>query len=185
MNKEKLRPLYSEFQGYLSQAPMGKAATDVISDKALWDQYNETVKLLAEITGEDYSRFLIQSVRAGGPGDFIFLSTYRQKLGGLISHIHGKYFSDENPPFSGMPSTIITQTQQQKQSTDIQVYLDIQSKIDQALQSAEDGSNEKGFLEKFKSTLSTASNVTDLFKLGLQLAKDYGVGIATLIKLFS
>ena len=83
-----------------------------------------------------------------------------------------------------MPSTVISQTQEQAQSTHIQVYLDIQSKIDDALQNVEDGSKEKGFLEKFKSSLSTASNVNEIFKLCFQLAKDYGIGIAALLKFF-
>ncbi len=65
------------------------------------------------------------------------------------------------------------------------MYLDIQSKIDHALQNVEAGSKEHGFLEKFKSTLSTAKNVNELFKLGFQLAKEYGIGIETLQNLFS
>jgi len=137
------------------------------------------VKLLSETSSKDYSRFLIKATGE----EYIFLSTYRQNLGGLISRLHGEYFSDEPAPFSGMPSTVISQTQQQNQS--IQMYLDIQNKIDHAIQNIEDESKEKKFLEKFKSTLSTASNVNELFKLCFQLAKEYGIRIVTLLKFFS
>ena len=104
-------------------------------------------------------------------------------MSGIISRIHGEFFSEELVPFSGMPSTIITQTQQQ--SLSIQMYLDIQSKIDEAIPNFEDGSSEKGFLEKLKSSLNTALNVNDLFKLCFKFAKEYGVSIRTLLKLFS
>jgi hypothetical protein len=76
----------------------------------------------------------------------IAVSTYRQKLGGLISWLHGKYFTDEPPPFSGMPSTVIIQVQQQ--SVSVQMLLDIQTKIDEALTKAK-GEKEQGFLKKF------------------------------------
>ena len=185
MEKEKIRPIYSEFQGYLSQAPNPASPNSAISDNSLWNLQNETIKSLSELTAEDYSRFSIQGVRKRGGGEIIYLSTYRQKLGGLISYLHGKYFSDEQAPFSGMPNTVISQTQEQAQSTSIQVYLDIQSQIDHALHDVEAGSQEQNFLEKFKSTLSTAKNVNEIFKLALQLAKEYGIGISTLLGFFS
>jgi len=182
MEKEKIRPLYSELQGYLSQAPIDKTPNETVWDKSLWEQYNDSIKLLSETSNDDHSRFLIKP-EIGDLGPFIYISSYRQKLGGLISNLHGKYFSDEQAPFSGMPSTIISQSQQQDQS--VQMYLNIQSKIDHALRDVENGSQEKGFLEKFKNTLSTASNVNELFKLCFNLAKEYGIGISTLLRFFS
>ena len=183
MEKEKIRPLYSEFQGYLSQAPAANTPNDTVGDNSLWEQYNDSIKILSEISEEDYLRFLIKPERGGVDMNFIYLSSYQQKLGGLISNLHGRYFSDESPPFSGSPSTIVSQTQQQNQS--VQMLLDIQSKIDYALQNVGEDSNEKGFLKKFKSTLSTVSSVTEVFKLCLQLAKEYGIGVSILLKWFS
>lgn len=179
--KDKIRPLYSEFQGYLSQTPKLRDARDIVDDSD-WMRYNEVVKELNQIAGENYNKFLIKP-EILNDHTIVLVSTYRQTLGGLISRLHAEYFSDEPAPFSGMPSTIITQTQQQSQS--IQMYLDIQSKIDEAIPNFEDGSKEKGFLEKFKSSLNTASNVNDLFKLCFKLATELGVSIATLLKIFS
>ena len=41
------RPLYSEFQGYLSQAPSSENARDSTSDEALWQEYNDPLPDLA------------------------------------------------------------------------------------------------------------------------------------------
>ena len=179
--KEKIRPLYSELQGYLSQAPTARSPGDYSNDESLWLQYNQSVDLLSAISEQDYSRFRIAPVRDKYE-DFVRINTYRKKLGGLISSLHGEYFADEPSPLSGSPSTIISQTQQQSQS--IQMLLDIQSKIDENLSKYTDGSPERGFLEKFKSSLGSVSSVTDLFKLCFKLAKDFGISIATLLKIF-
>jgi hypothetical protein len=40
---QKIRPLYSEFQGYLSQAPTIEKPHDASYDQSLWLQYNEAV----------------------------------------------------------------------------------------------------------------------------------------------
>jgi hypothetical protein len=179
--KEKIRPLYSEFQGYLSQAPKAERSSDSIKDHHLWTQFNTSVNELTKVSGKNYEIFLIQPTQ-GRYAEFTSIANYRQKLGGIISRLHAEYFSDEPPPFSGMPSTIITQTQQQSQS--VQILLDMQSKIDEALYKSNPNDEEKNFLEKFKSGLATVSSVTDLLKLCLKLAKDYGISIGTLIKFF-
>ena len=145
--KNKIRPLYSEFQGYLSQAPTSSTTTDSIFDEVMWNQYNDALKLLCDETGKDYTRFIIDSKASKyGPSSYVRVDTYRQKLGGLISNLHGEYFSDETPPFSGMPSTVITQTEQQTMS--IQLLLDVQTRIDKLLPNLEAGSKKQKFLEK-------------------------------------
>jgi len=56
--KEDIRPIYSELQGYLSQAPNGKIELITYTKgKGLWEQVNETIDELSKITGNDYSRF--------------------------------------------------------------------------------------------------------------------------------
>jgi len=182
--KEKIRPFYSEFQGYLAQAPEINDIRQRLYDQYIWSQYNDAVELLGEIVGEPYVRFIVQTTTRPNDGkEYVVLFDYRQKLGGLISRLHAEYFQDEPVPFEGMPSTIITQTQQQNQS--IQMYLDIQSKIDENLSKIEEGSKEEGFLKKFKSKLSSVSNVNELFKLGLKVAKDFEINISELLKLWS
>ena len=182
MEKEKIRPLYSEFQGYLSQAPKPEKSYDSTDDEALWIQYNDSVDLLSKITGEDYKRFNIKPIDENS-SPFIRLITYRQKLGGLISHLYGKYFPDEPAPFSGGPSTVITQSQQQSQF--IQMVLDMQSMIDKQMPHFSEGSKEKGFLQKLKSQLSSIANVTQLLNQLFKLAKEFGLNIDSVSKIFS
>jgi hypothetical protein len=179
--KEKIRPIYSELQGYLSQAPSGK--TSSIHHEECWNLYNQTLDELQKATNRDYKKFHISPVKGMGEIDFIDVGVYRQKLGGLISRLHGEYFSDEIPPFSGMPSTVITQNQQQVQS--VQMFLDIQSKIIESSRQFDEGSKERKFIDKLKGSLSTVSNVTDMIKLCMKLAEEFGIGIAALLKIFS
>jgi len=176
--KQKVRPLYSEFQGYLSQAPDPSVINEAISDHSVWGQYNEAVDLLSTITGQDFGRFKAQPI----DNEFIYVNTYRQKLGGLISRLHGEFFSDEPAPFSGMPSMVVTQTQQQSMS--VQMLLDVQSAIDEALPRTEDGSKQQGFLKKFKSLLSSVKDANQLISLFIKTAKDVGLTIDDIAKLW-
>jgi hypothetical protein len=84
-----------------------------------------------------------------------------------------------------MPSTIITQTQQQSQSVLIQMIFDFQDKIEQSMGKYPDGSKEKTFLQKLKGTIR---NITDFAQIVLavsKLAKDYGISVEDLSKIFS
>jgi len=179
--KNKLRPLYSEFQGYLSQAPTTSTPNDTTGDESLWLQYNEAVDLFSLEAAKDYSRFKIKPNQLKY-SKFIQISTYKQKVGGLISHLHGEYFSDEIPPFSGMPSTVITQTQQQ--SVSVQLVLDIQSKIDELLPKIEEGSKKQNFLKKFKSILSSISNVNDLIVKCMKLAHEFDLNVQDILSMW-
>ena len=61
MDKNTVRPFYSELQGYLSQAPTPTpSSANVIYDESLWVQYNEAVQLFSKEAGVDYSRFMIE-----------------------------------------------------------------------------------------------------------------------------
>jgi hypothetical protein len=182
VGKNTIRPYYSEFQGYLAQAPTATNIGDLIYDDLLWKQYNDAVGSLSTCANLNYSRFRIDPTDTDMLGPAISVITYRQKLGGLISRLHATYFSDEPAPFSGMPSTIIHNTQQQ--SVNIQMILDIQSKIDEVITKTTD-EKEKGFLNKFKGTLSSLNNINDILSMCMKLAKDYGLSIQDLISLWS
>ena len=105
--QEDIRHIYHELQGCLSQAPYPRPRKDArittteVDDDIL-DYFNDLVDELNGITKEDYNRFKLKK------GGWTNALTYRTKLSGLISRLHGKYFQDESPPFSSMPSTIIS-----------------------------------------------------------------------------
>lgn len=183
-NKEDIRPIYSELQGYLSQAPE-EAKIQLIYDKNLWDQANQAIDELSRISGEDYNRFKMTPGRLRSSARLtIEVGTYRTKLGGLISRLHAEYFSDEPTPGSGTPSTVFSQTQQQSQSFQIELLLQIQSKIDEKLHKFEEGSKERTFLEKLKGSLSSVKNIVGLIALLTKMASECGLTIEQLKELF-
>lgn len=180
--KEKIRPIYSELQGYLSQAPDVKTSVTYESD--LWEQYNSTINELNNISGNNYDRFKI-SPKNDGSGEFrMKIVSYRSKLSGLISRLHGELFSDEQPPFSSMPSTVISQTQQQSQSFQVQLLLEIQSKIDEKLNELEPEDKKRGFLEKVKGALTSVHNTAELIALILSTGQQFDLTIKELWELF-
>ena len=127
--KEKIRPIYSELQGYLSQAPK---KDNVFFEEAVWERYNTTIHELNDVSGKNYDSYLVNP-RKWGEDLAVEVLDYRTKLGGLIARLHGEFFADESAPFSGMPTTIISQSQRQNQSFQIQMLLEIQSKIDEKI----------------------------------------------------
>jgi len=187
--KEKIRPIYSELQGYLSQAPKLESLLDRSSDSVLWTQVNNAINELNSVSGKNYDNFKINPEFMNQSGmvshQYVKISAYRSKLGGLIARLHAEYFADEIVPFSGMPSTVITQQQTQSQVTYVQILLDIQSKIDEKLRGYKEGSNEKNFLEKVKDSLSKVGNIVELLALILRTGKEFGLTIEQVLKLFS
>jgi len=183
--KDKIRPIYSELQGYLTEAPDVKSNGEVLYDKpAFWNQYNSTIDELNKIADQDYNRYKIETVTVPWQTrsrQAMDIQTYRTKLGGLISRLYGTYFSDEAPPFSGMPQTIINQNQNQNQT--VNLLLEIQSKIDEKLPNLPEGT-EKTFLQKVKSALSGISSVTGLIGLLLKTANDLGLTTTQIYNLF-
>lgn len=177
MTKEKIRPIYSELQGYLSQAP--KLEEVYLNDLSLQSQYNETINELNEISSKDYNRFQIKEENICDRD--IRVSTYRNKLGGLIARLYGEYFSEEQAPFSGMPSTIINQTQQQSQNFQVQMLLEMQSKIDEKISEFKEDTKEKSFLNKIKGSLSSIKNTTELLALILKSGKDFGLTVEQIL----
>lgn len=182
--KEDIRPIYEELQGYLSQAPE-EAKIRLIDDKNLWEQTNQTIDELSRISGEDYNRFKMTPRRIGSSVRLtVDVGTYRTKLSGLISRLHAEYFSDEPAPFSEMPSTFISQVQQQSQSFQVQLLLEIQSKIDEKLHELEPEDKKRGFLEKVKGALTSVHNTSELVTLLLAMAQEFGLTIKELWELF-
>jgi len=181
--KEKLRGIYAELRGYLSQAPVEGY---VIFQRSMWEEINKIVDKVESVTGEDHNRFKMKELETADSGAQCMDSlAYRAKLAGLISRLHDEYFSDEPSPLAGTPNTLMMQQQSQNQSTLIQILVDIQRKIDEKLKAYPDESGERTFLEKVKASLSKVSNVTELPIVILKTAKEVGLTIEQLSKLFS
>ncbi|MCL4200572.1 hypothetical protein KJZ67_04520 [Patescibacteria group bacterium] len=180
--KEKVRPIYSELQGYLSQTPSVKATTDAIYDNVFWSQINASIDELSTVTGTDYSRYKIET----NPSDpnFMRVAVIRVKLGGIISRLHGEFYSDEPAPFSGMPSTVNNFTQTQQQTATQTIILEFQEVLNEKITSSPN-ENEKSFLEKVKSGLGTIKSTSELVKLILETAKQFGFDVNQVATIFS
>lgn len=183
-NKEKIRPIYAFFQGCLSQAPDNNKYP-VIQSASVWKLVNLKIDKLNTVSGEDYSDFKLVPYRSGKfTTEYLATDTYRTTLGGLISELHGRYFSDEPAPFSGMPSNINIQTQQQTQSVHVQMLLEVNSKIEQKLPEFPEGTKERTFLQKVKSSLSSIKDTVGLIALLVNMAKECGLSIDELKSIF-
>lgn len=186
-NNSDIRPIYTELQGYLSQAPSAEKVV-YLYDKSLWDQLNGVIDELNEKSGEDYSKFKITSImqqKHEPYSPYILTSDYRSKLNGLIMRIYGRHFSEEHSPFGGFPSTVITQSQAQSQSVHVAMIMELQSAIDKKLFTSELEENEKGFLTKVKESLPTLKSFVEVINLVLGLAKSFGLSVDQVVKLFS
>ena len=186
MDKNTIRPIYQELQGYLSQTPTPENPHICMSEKRIWELYNGSIDSLNDATDDDFDRFKV--VPEGDREQQILnITVFRQTLGGLINYLHAKYFSDEPAPFSGSPTTLISQSQQQDQSQSvyIQFLLDIQSSIDKNIDQYDEGTKEKSFLEDLKRKLSTVNNITQIFSLILQIAQQYGLNPEEILKLLN
>ena len=183
--KKKIRPLYSEFQGYLSQAPTTTSSHDWFSKNSQWEYVNHAIDLLNAVTGNDYNRFkIVQELGSHShQPDVILISTFKGKLGGLISNLYGEYFSDEPSPLNGVPSTVINQNLSQQQSVNV-LILEMQKKIDEKLATTED-EQEKGFLKKLEKLLPTITNGVQLAKTVLDLTAQLGLDPHQISRLFS
>ncbi len=183
MEKKDLRSLYAELQGYLKQAPTPKELYEVIYSDEICKQYNKCVQLIINNLGEDYNRFIIVP-HESDIGPYINIHEYRQKLGGIIAKLHSEYFFSEPFLFGSQPNTIITQSQHQIQSLHIQMLLDIQSKIDAKVPDYKEGSKEKKFLQKIKNSLSSISDITQFLSQIFKIAKEFGLNIDDISKIF-
>ena len=179
--KIRIRAIYREIQGYLSQTPIPNSPSDIFRTNSSWERYNQALQDLSEITGEEYTRFQIQPEYLEGEA-IVLIENYRQSLGGFINTIHTLYFADEPEPFSGSPTTVITQNQYQEQS--VQMVVDIQSKIDMTLQRLQEDTPKKRFLEKLRGRVNSIKNVTDLLALVMKLAKDFKLNLGDLTSIF-
>ncbi|MHC4459091.1 MAG: hypothetical protein ACYS0I_18780 [Planctomycetota bacterium] len=182
--KEKIEHVYSELQGCLSQATKAKTSANAFYDAQIWNQYNEAVDELNNISGNNYDRFRIHPETSGPFGDFVRSITYRSKLAALILRLHNEFFSDAPAPFSDKPATDLRRRQQQSRFFQMQMILEIQSKIDEKIPEFNEGSKEKEFLEKAKASLASIKSATQLVSLLLKTGRELDLTIEQMSELF-
>jgi hypothetical protein len=190
--KENIRPIYSQLQGYLKQLPKVDKHNRFIKSSSAWEGYHKTLDRLSEITGEKYDDFKLE-VETGhiGIGDnakvynYVKLDIFSFQLGGLISNLHGKYFSEERNPLDGTPSTIINTTQNQTQTVKIEIAIEMNELITSKMSEYKKGTKERKFLEQVKDGLKSGKSVVELINLILSTGEKLGLAIPAILHLLS
>lgn len=179
----KVRPLYAELQGYLSQAPTVAQLLNIY-DRGLWQQLQEVISQLSTITDTEYGRFMVEVHPSTTDwGDYIKNTEYRSKLNGLIMNLHATFFAEENAPFGGGPSTVVTQSQ--TNNTQIQIVMEVQSLIDKQLYGNQELEQiEKTFLEKMKESLPAIKSTAELITTLVTTANSLGLDLTHIAKAF-
>lgn len=175
-DEKKIRALYGELQGTLSQTPMDR----YLRDADIWDRYNNVVDLVAAATGEDYSRFKVKPTVTDEIAE-LSNTVFRQTCNGLIMNLHGEYFAVEIPPFSGpRPSNVnVSTTVSQTQAIYFQMILEFQSAVDKKINDLPEGTKEKEkrWWAKVKASLPTTTSIVGLMANIIKIAKDCGLSI--------
>ncbi|MFA6042318.1 MAG: hypothetical protein WCV85_04350 [Patescibacteria group bacterium] len=181
---EEVRSYYSELQGYLSQFPIAKSPSDVSDDFSMVERLNGVIDKLQTLCNEDLSRFKVSSP-PGYDSQYFLISQYRTLVGGLISRLHAKFFSNEPPPFSGMPSTVnhFSQSQTQNQSQNMQLVMEVTEIITKSLANTDIPQDEKTFLQKVKEILPTINGGLDLVQKVSAIAAQLGMSIEAVSRL--
>jgi hypothetical protein len=140
--KKKIKRIYKELQGYLSQIPLPSSANEILTDNEQWEHINTIIDRLNVATENNYDEFkTIQKNDRDGWSIPIMISTVRAKLGSLINVLHEEYFSDEPPPLSGNQAGMVinnqnSQQQNNSQKQNQQQHQEQKIELDQMLQIA-------------------------------------------------
>ena len=177
---KRIRPIYTELQGYLSQSP----EKGVISEEIIWKQVNETIEMLEEITNENYSKFKLTTTNYHMQGEGVSALVYKTSLAGLIHYLFGKYFKHDISPLVETPNmkTHIEIKQEQNQFVMVKMMLDIRNKIDEKLK-VEMGETERSFLKKIKESCSSVNNIMELLNSILLTGMSLGLTLNQVFEL--
>lgn len=186
---KKIRFIYLELQGFLKELPaLNSDKSAIIRDSGVWESYHQKISDLNALTGNDYnnSKVCIKNTQDGFRDPYyISLTELRFKLAGIISRLYAEFFSDERNPLDGSPTTLINNSQNQNQSLQIEIALEISDLISNKIDKFEDGSKEKTFLEQVKNSLKSGKGVVDLISSILKTGSQIGLTTAEILKLFT
>lgn len=177
--KDKVKPIYQELQGFLSQTPLPKNNYDRLTEDS-WDLVNQSIDKLNQETSKDYNKFRIEPEIVDGIAK-VYVTVFRQKLGGLIDYLHAEYFEEDQRPFSGQPSTIVSQNQTQNMS--VQLYVQFGMELQKAMERAET-EEEKSFLKDISGKIETVKTFIEFILLVTNLAVKHGITMDRLKTIF-
>ena len=180
--RNKVRPIYSELQGFLLAAP-DPNKTSRVRELSLGQKVNQSIIELNEITGKNYDKYKIENrheIINRTSAVFINPREYQSQLTSLIQKLKGEYFYDEVT--GNGPNTVINQTQFQSQQQSIVVELALtiaEKKADYPT-----GTPERTFLDALGEKLKTTKTISEVIATILDLATKAGVWLDFLLKIF-
>lgn len=180
--KDELRPIYSELKGLLFNAP---SKGDIIynEQKNIWEKFNLLVDQSKSISKDEYfETFRIVPTPSHGGGSHLYAQTYLSNLSGLVSRLHGSYFSDERDPLlppDSSPKISQVNTQNVSQNIVIEFAMQLQTAANNAKTP-----EEKAFIEKIKDGLGTVDKFKDIILLIIRIASECKIPLERIGTLF-
>lgn len=178
-NKKDIIGVYEELKGVLSSI---KDNSSWFDDEGFTNHTNiiitRAVSLCPEFQDTDY-KLKLDHIQNRGP--IVNTIQAKSKLNALIGRLKGQY-DLEMPTLSNNGHTFI-QNQSQTQSQNLTIILELQEKIILEIPKHTEGTKERSFLEKLKSTLPTIKNITDILSLVLKIGAEFELDIETIRKL--
>ena len=178
--REEIRHLYEELQGYLLQLPSSNVV-DFCFDESMWVLPNNTIDELRNVTGKNYDKFKLKPISGIPPA--IYITSYKQNLGGLISRLHSEYFANEPHPFQESPSILLNQVIQQNQSIVLQLLL--KNEIDSKISQYDIESKESTFLHKLKDSVNSITTFSQFVSMLHKLARELGLSMDDITRIFT
>jgi len=176
MNKKEIVSIYEELRGILTSIGDEKSWFD---DDGFTGHANHIIERVGLLCPEisDIGLYLIQTKYQRDRGEIVESIPAKAKLNSLIGRLKGLYDIDARAVNSGH---IFIQNQQMN----IELLLDVRGQIEKNLENYKPEQPERQFLEKLKEKLSTARSAMDVIRLIISTAKEFGISLVALMKIF-
>jgi hypothetical protein len=171
--KKQILGIYEELKGISSSMPTGTW----FDDEGFAIHTNGVIDRLHTLCPEinDLNSYKIKTSYIQGRGETVDTVPTKVKLDGLVGRIRGSYdFDQQSTPING--HTFIQQ-QSQSQEQHQTIILELQERIIAEIKNHNEGTKERSFLEKLKSSLPTLSNTLTIISTILSIANDTGLSV--------
>lgn len=174
--KREIAGVYEELRGVLVAI---KDNTSWFDDDGFSQHANRVIARVASLCPEiqEIDSYKIKVEYDAQRGAIVKSIPARAGLNSLIGRLKGQY--DLEVATTNTGHTFI-----QNQQMNVELMLDVRGQIEKHLQDYTDEQPEKKFLEKVKANVSTAKSAMDVLRLIISTAKELGVSLAFLIKIF-
>ncbi len=180
----KVRPIYSELQGFLLTAP-DPAKTNWIRELSLGQKVNQLITELNGVTGRNYDKYRIENRHEIINRSSLVIITsreYQSQLTSLIQRLKGEYSFDEIQPLP--PNTIIHQNQFQSQQQQQNIVVELALSVAEKKADYVKGTPQRKFLDELGEKLKTTKTISEIIATIFELATKAGVGLPFLLKIF-